>query len=363
MTGPLVIAEAGVNHNGSLDRALEMVDVAASAGADVIKFQTFAADSLARPDAELAEYQKRSSGGPQTQWELLKGLELSREEFIEIKQRCVERGVLFLSTGFTLPELDFLVSELSIPMIKIASGDLTFAPMLVAAAQTGLPVVLSTGMANLDEIAEALTFLAVGYGMDAGYLPADTVPSRKVRDGAWESKLIRQRVRESVTVLHCTTQYPAPVEDLNLRAMVSIAEAFDVKVGYSDHSMGDYAAIAATALGATIVEKHFTLDRSLEGPDHAASMEPDELTRLVRTLRDVHTAMGSGVKECQPSETANRAVVRRSIVAARGIDEGTVILEDDLECRRPADGRSAFAFWDVVGTTAAQRYEAGDYID
>lgn len=358
-----VIAEAGVNHNGSLSRALDMVDAAVAAGADAIKFQTFSADKLARKDAKLATYQRTSADDARTQWDLLKRLELDHDEFLAIKLRCTEKDIIFLSTGFDLEELDFLVQDLSIPMVKIASGDLTFAPMLVRAGTIGLPVILSTGMSDIEEIKLALQFLAVGFGIHAGLLPTDAIPSREALERVWSNGLIRRVLEEKVTVLHCTTQYPAPKEDLNLNAMVTIAETFELKVGYSDHSMGDLASTIAVTLGATVIEKHFTLDRNLEGPDHAASLEPNELTAFIGTLRDVRAVLGSNVKECQPSERANRAIVRRSLVAALPIEAGRTIAESDVECRRPANGRPASEFWDVVGTVSSRSYEPGDYLE
>lgn len=359
----LIIAEAGVNHNGSLAQALDMVDVAADAGADVVKFQTFSADKLARKDAGLAEYQRTSKDDSRTQWDLLKALELSHEEFLAIRRRCLDRGIAFLSTGFDIDELDFLVSELSIPMVKIASGDLTFSPMLLRAGEVGLPVILSTGMADLEEIAVALQFLAVGFGINRGILPPQARPDRDTRSHAWHNAEIRGVIEESVTVLHCTTQYPAPLEDLNLQAMTTIAKAFDLRVGYSDHSEGSLASTLAVALGASVIEKHFTLDKTLEGPDHAASLEPGELKAFVTELRNARTALGTAIKECQPSERANREVVRRSVVAARPIKHGQVIGESDLDCRRPSGGRSALEFWDIVGTASPRDYEAGEYLD
>jgi N-acetylneuraminate synthase len=362
MTGITIIAEAGVNHNGSLTSALEMVDVAAEAGADVIKFQTFSADRLARRDASLAAYQRTSEMDERSQWDLLKGLELSHEEFRAVRERCDERGIAFLSTGFDLDELRFLIDELRIPLVKIASGDLTFAPLLVEAARSGLPTVLSTGMADLDEIGRALGFLAFGYALHDGGVDPDATPDADLRERLLADPGMKAVLARRVTVLHCTTQYPAPVESLNLRAMTTIAEAFELPVGYSDHSLGVTASTAAVALGAVVIEKHFTLDTTLEGPNHAASLDPDALRDFISALRDTETALGSPVKECQPVERANREVVRRSLVAARTIAAGATIAADDLECRRPASGRSAFEFWDVVGTTAARDYQAGDYV-
>jgi sialic acid synthase SpsE len=364
MTGKLtIIAEAGVNHNGSLDRAIEMVDVAAAAGADIIKFQTFSADKLARKDAQLADYQKTSDGDQRSQWDLLKGLELSHDEFLAVKRRCDEKGIVFLSTGFDIDELHFLVDELSIPLVKIASGDLTFAAMLFEAGLTGLPIVLSTGMADLDEIGTALGIIAVGYGVHAGLLAADSVPRRAVAATAQQDVGIRAILRDRVTILHCTTEYPAPPEVLNLRAIRTIADAYGLPVGYSDHSLGALAATIAVSLGATVIEKHFTLDKELEGPDHSASLDPEELAGFIAQLRQVEVELGSDVKACQPVEVSNRAAVRRSLVARESIREGERITVKAVDSQRPASGRTAFDYWDVVGTVATRGYEPGDYLD
>jgi sialic acid synthase SpsE len=359
----LIIAEAGVNHNGSLERALEMVDVAAAAGADVIKFQTFSADKLARRDAQLAEYQRTSDSDGRGQWELLKGLELSHAEFADIREHCRSRGIEFLSTGFGVDELDFLIDELAIPMVKIASGDLTYAPMLFRAGLSGLPTILSTGMTDLAEIGRALRFIAVGYAVHLGHLPAETRPTSAVLETSWSDPKIRALLTERVTILHCTTEYPAPLSTLNLRAMQTIADEFGLAVGYSDHSLGALASTLAVGLGATVIEKHFTLDKELEGPDHAASLDGAELVQFVRQLRDVEVALGSPVKECQPEEVSNRAAVRRSLVLARDVKQGQSFAEADLDAQRPASGRTSFDFWDVVGTSATRDYAAGDYLE
>ncbi|MEO8261546.1 MAG: N-acetylneuraminate synthase family protein [Pseudolysinimonas sp.] len=362
MSDVLIIAEAGVNHNGSLDRALEMVDVAAAAGADVIKFQTFTADKIATKDAQLAEYQKTNVPGVSTQWELLKGLELTHDEFAAVRARCDERGIEFLSTGFDLDELAFLIDELGISRVKVASGDLTFAPMLFRAGLSGLPVIVSTGMADLDEIGPALHLVAAGIAVEAGLLPADTVPDAATAAAAWSRPEVLELVRQRVTVLHCTSEYPAPAHTLNLRAMNSIGETYGVPVGYSDHSLGGVASTLAVGLGATVIEKHFTLDKTLPGPDHSASLDVDELHRLVADLRLVGTMLGSDVKAIQPEEVTTRAAVRRSIVAVHDIAAGAVITEADVECRRPNSGRTAFDYYEVVGTVAERDYATGDHV-
>jgi N-acetylneuraminate synthase len=359
----LIIAEAGVNHNGSLERALEMVDVALEAGADIIKFQTFSADKLARKDAQLAEYQKKGDGDTRSQWDLLKGLELSHEEFAAIRDHAKARGIGFLSTGFDLDELRFLIDELNIPLVKVASGDLTFAPMLVEAGLSNLPVILSTGMANLEEIEQSLKFIAFGFAKSNGILPAEAFPSRAELDLYWDDPRVQNILAKKVTILHCTTQYPAELDILNLQAIKVIADKFGLPVGYSDHSAGTLASVLSVALGATVIEKHFTLDKTLEGPDHEASLDPIELKSMVDQIRDASIALGRPVKEMQPIEVSNRAAVRRSLVAKQDIAAGATITEADLECRRPGAGRTSFDFYEVIGTVATKAYAVGEYVE
>lgn len=358
-----VIAEAGVNHNGSLDTAKELVDLAASAGADAVKFQTFSADALALESAAMADYQRRSDDDRRSQHDLLRQLELTHDEFRALRDHCDARGIRFLSTAFDVEGLDFLVSELGIPLVKIASGDLTFAPLLVAAGRTGLPVILSTGMADLPEIARALRFIAAGIAQARGAIGAGVRLTPEVLESSWARRDEFVDFAAHVTIFHCTTQYPAADENLDLRALQTIAATFGHRVGYSDHSLGSLASVLAVALGAVAVEKHFTFDTGAEGPDHAASLDPDALRAYVADLRRVPTMLGSTEKRCQPVEAGNRAVVRRSLVAARDIDSGSVIGEDDLLCFRPASGRTSFDFWDVVGTTASRSYSRGELID
>ncbi len=361
--GVFVIAEAGVNHDGSLDRARELVDVAASAGADAVKFQTFAADSLALETATLADYQRRAADDRRSQRDLLRQLELSREEFRELRAHCRARGLQFLSTAFDLEGLDFLVTELAIPAVKVASGDLTFAPMLVKAGRTGLPVILSTGMADIPEIARALRFIAAGIAQGREALATTTRLTEEVLEECWNRRDEFVDFRQHVTILHCTTQYPALDEDLDLRAMQTIAAHFGHRVGYSDHSSGSLASVVAVGLGAAVIEKHFTYDVGAEGPDHAASLDPDGLHAFVADLRRAHIMLGSAEKRCRNVEIGNRAVVRRSLVATRDVAEGAVWGEEDIACLRPASGRTSFDFYDVVGTTASRAYRPGDPID
>ncbi|MEJ1087386.1 N-acetylneuraminate synthase [Microbacterium sp. Mu-80] len=358
-----VIAEAGVNHNGSLDIAKDLVDLAADAGADAVKFQTFSADALALESAELADYQRLSEEDARSQHDLLRGLELTRDEFRALRTHCDQRGIRFLSTAFDLDGLDFLIDELGIPLVKIASGDLTYAPLLVKAGRSGLPVILSTGMADLSEIARALRFLAAGLAQAHGSLDRAERLTEAALERAWAARDAHVNFAEHVTILHCTTEYPAEDEHLNLRAMQTIATTFGHRVGYSDHSLGSLASVLAVGLGATVLEKHFTFDVTADGPDHAASLDPDGLRAYVADLRRVPTMLGSSEKRAQSVEEGNRAVVRRSLVAARDIAAGAVVTDDDVACFRPATGRTSFDFWEVVGGAAPRAYRRGELID
>lgn len=358
-----VIAEAGVNHNGSVDEALALVDIAADAGADAVKFQTFSADALALETAGLAEYQRQAVPERSSQHDLLKGLELTHDEFRRICEHCDARGIRFLSTAFDLAGLDFLTSELGIPLVKIASGDLTFAPMLVAAGRSGLPVILSTGMADLQEIATALRFIAAGVQQHDGRITRDARLTEEVLADAWEHRDDERTFADHVTILHCTTEYPAGDEQLNLRALQTIATTFGHRVGYSDHSLGSLASVIAVGLGATVIEKHFTRDTTAEGPDHAASLTPEGLEHLVTEVRRTGTMLGSTEKKTQSVEEGNRAVVRRSLVAARDLTAGELLGEADIVCFRPASGRTSFEFWEVVGAPADRDYRRGELID
>jgi len=305
MTAPLVIAEAGVNHNGDLGRARDMVAAAARAGADVVKFQAFTATGLVARGAQTAAYQAANTG-KDDQISLLGGLELSRNDFEVLAEDCRRHRIGFLATAFDADIVEALVG-MGMDRIKVASGEITNTPALQRFARLGLPVLLSTGMATLDEVGAAV----------------DTL------QGAGANE---------ITLLHCTSLYPAPADALNLRAMSAMAARFGLPVGYSDHSLGDHAAIAAVALGAAVIEKHFTLDRSLPGPDHKASLEPRELAGMIRKLRETVAMLGDGEKKPAPGEAETAALVRRSWHAARDIPAGTLLTEGDLALKRPADG-------------------------
>ena len=349
-----IIAEAGVNHNGSPDIAHQLVDAAANAGADVIKFQTFRAEKLVTRQAQKAAYQERLTGAGQSQFDMLKALELSESAHRELMHHCAERGVEFMSSPFDSESLAFLVA-LGVQRIKLGSGELTNAPLLLAAARTGLPLILSTGMSHLTDVEAALSVLAFGYGQTSA-----ARPSRAAFDEAWADASSRATVVQRVALLHCTTEYPAPGDQINLRAMDTLRAAFGVACGYSDHTEGHAVALAAVARGAAFIEKHLTLDRSMPGPDHQASIEPAQLQALVQGIREIENALGDGIKVPVPVEIPNRAVARKSLVAARPIAKGATLSELDLNVKRPGGGLSPFDYWALIGTEAKKDYQVDD---
>ncbi len=329
----IVIAEAGVNHNGDAVLAERLVDAAVAAGADFVKFQTFSADRLVTQQAKKADYQRAATGSAESQYEMLRRLELGQDAHFRLAEYCASKGIGFLSTAFDEQNLDFLVS-LGIPLIKVPSGEITNLPYLRRVAHYAKPVVLSTGMATMGEIDDALTVLETG-GVN----------------------------RSQVTVLHCTTEYPAAMADVNLRAMQTIGDTFGVAIGYSDHTLGIEVPIAATAMGATIIEKHFTLDKTLPGPDHRASLEPQELAAMIAAIRNVELSLGDGVKEPRPVEERNKLVARKSLVAAGVIKCGQLFTPENLCVKRPGTGVSPM-LWDCyIGKVAARDYVADELID
>lgn len=329
----LIIAEAGVNHNGSMLIAKQLVDAAVDAGVDIIKFQTFKADKLVSKTAKQAEYQKRNIGdGGDSQYEMLKNLELSEDDHKELITYCQEKGIRFWSTAFDFDSMDFLHS-LHLGLWKIPSGEITNYPFIRKIASYGEDVIMSTGMCGEYDIRAAIDVL-LKYGVK----------------------------KEQITLLHCNTQYPTPYSDVNLNAMSSIKAAFGIKVGYSDHTQGIEVPIAAVALGATVIEKHFTLDRNLPGPDHKASLEPNELKAMVASIRHIEQALGDGVKKVTDSEKGNISVARKSIVASCSIRKGEVLSEDNLTVKRPGTGLSPMLWEQVIGTKAVKDYEEEDLI-
>lgn len=355
MTRVFVIAEAGVNHDGSLDDALRMVDVAAEAGADAVKFQTFDAAQLVTRRAAKAAYQARNTGTDDGQLDMLRRLELDRDAHRILVRAAEAKGVRFMSTAFDMDSLDFLAG-LDMPAIKIPSGDLTWGPMLLKAARLGLPLIVSTGMATLEEIGEALQVIAFALTRDGLPAGADALAAAMAKPAA------QAALGERVTLLHCTTEYPAPLTAVNLRAMDLMRETFGLPVGYSDHTLGTTVAIAAAARGATVIEKHFTLDRRGAGPDHAASLEPDELAAMVAAIREVETALGEARKAPAAEEVPNRAIARRSLVAARAIAAGEPFSLDNLTAKRPADGLSPMDVWPLLGRRATRDWAEDEAI-
>ncbi|CAA7622610.1 N,N'-diacetyllegionaminic acid synthase [Magnetospirillum sp. LM-5] len=351
-----IIAEAGVNHDGKLEQALALVDAAAEAGADIVKFQTFRATEIAAIDAPKADYQKRTTGTVESQFEMLRRLELSDEAHHVLRRRCAERGIEFLSTPFDLPSLRFLTQELRLPRLKLPSGEITNAPLLHAAAATGVPVILSTGMCTLADVEDALGVLAHGY-LGLGD------PSSSAFAAAFASAAGRAALAANVTLLHCTTEYPAPPAEVNLRAMGTLSRAFGLPVGFSDHTEGLEAAVAATALGAVVIEKHMTLDRSLPGPDHKASLEPAALAQMVRSIRAVETMLGEADKRPTATESRNMMVARKSLVATGDIAAGDPFTMANLGVKRPGDGLSPARYWDLLGRPAGRAYRAGERIE
>lgn len=349
----LIIAEAGVNHSGSLETALALVDAAADAGADVVKFQTFNANSLAGRAARKADYQQRATDASESQRAMLQRLELPQAAHHPLIARAKQRGIEFLSTPFDQQSLAFLLS-LDLPWVKIGSGDLTNAPLLHSLARAGAPLILSTGMATLSEVEESLGVLAHGY---AG---SNEAPGIEAFRAAWRDPQARAHLARKVTLLHCTTEYPCPPEDVNLAAMGTMRSAFRLPVGYSDHTDGIEISLAAVALGATIIEKHLTLDRSAEGPDHAASLEPDDFARMVTAIRRIEGAVGDGIKTPKNSEIKNMPIARKSIVAARALKAGDVLGPDDMTAKRPGSGRPPIEFWSLIGSAAPRPFEPDD---
>jgi N-acetylneuraminate synthase len=342
-TRTLIIAEAGVNHSGSLETALALVDAAADVGADIVKFQTFKADALAGRSAHKADYQQRTTDASESQRAMLQRLELPHAAHHTLIARAKQRGIEFLSTPFDPHSFEFLLS-LKLPRIKIGSGDLTNAPLLHSVAKAGATLILSTGMATLGEIEEALGVLAHGYSADG------QPPGIAAFRAAWRDPAARQRLSHHVSLLHCTTEYPCPPQDANLAAMATMKAAFQLPVGYSDHTDGIEISLAAVALGAEIIEKHLTLDRNAEGPDHAASLEPADFKRMVSAIRRIEGAVGDGIKTPRDSEIKNIPIARKSLVAARALPAGHVLEADDIANKRPGHGRRPMEFWSLIGT-------------
>lgn len=331
MNRVFIIAEAGVNHNGNLETAKGLIDAAAHAGVDAVKFQTFKTGDLVTKKAPKAGYQVNTTDEKETQYSMLKKLELTEAMHRELMAHCEEKGILFLSTPFDLSSIQYL-NSLGIPVMKIPSGEITNYPYLREIGSLKKPIILSTGMSNMVEIKEAI-------------------------------RVLRENGANDITVLHCNTEYPTPMQDVNLNAIQTLKKELNVKVGYSDHTMGIEVPIAAVALGAAVIEKHFTLDRTMEGPDHKASLEPEELKEMVLAIRNIEKAFGTGVKEASPSERKNLVIARKSIVARKTILKGEVFTEDNLTTRRPGNGISPMRWNEVVGKTAKKNFLQDELIE
>ena len=354
MNSPVfIIAEAGVNHNGSLDLARRLIEVAAEAGANAVKFQTFDAKKLARASAPKAAYQKQTTDEKESQLEMLRKLELPREWHAELQAHACALGIEFLSTAFDTDSLDFLAG-LGMSLFKVPSGELTNGPLLWQFARLGKPLVVSTGMATLSEVEQALAVIAHAFNATA-----EPAHINEVWQG-WSDATWRESLKGRVTLLHCTSQYPTPMQDVNLRAMDTLGQAFGLPVGYSDHTEGTLVPVAAVARGALVIEKHFTLDRSMPGPDHPASLEPAELKQMVRDIRALSVAMGSAAKSPQASEWSTRQAARQQIVVTRNISQGDMLARSDLSTARSGEGLPAVDLWGLVGRPANRNYAAGD---
>ena len=353
----LIIAEAGVNHNGDEKLAFKLVDAAYKAGADIVKFQTFKAKNLVTADAEQAEYQLVNTKKQESQLAMLSRLELSWDAHHALVKHCEALGIEFLSTAFDSESLDFLVNDLGIKRLKLPSGELTNAPLVLEHARTGCDIIVSTGMATLAEIEAALGVIAFGYTAEK-----NAVPDRQAFEEAYASVAGQKALKEKVTILHCTTEYPAPVDEINLRVMDTLRNAFDLPAGYSDHSEGIIIPVAAVARGAVIIEKHFTLDKNMDGPDHKASLEPEELSAMVRAIRQVEVALGGCIKSPTVSEVKNKAIARKSLVAAKAIAKGEAFDETNLTIKRPGKGMSPYQYWELLGTVSSKSYAAGELI-
>lgn len=328
----IIIAEAGVNHNGSIELAKKLIDVAAEAGADFVKFQTFKAETLVTQTADKAEYQKEITNTDETQFEMIKKLELDRNAHETLIEYCKQKDIQFLSTAFDHGSIE-LLAKLDIPFYKIPSGEITNLPYLRHIGRMSKPIIMSTGMSSLEEVRDALNVL--------------------IESGA---------EKEQITILHCNTEYPTPMEDVNLKAMITIRDELGVNVGYSDHTLGIEIPIAAAAMGATVIEKHFTLDRTLPGPDHAASLEPHELKKMVSAIQNIEKAMGDGIKKSSPSEIKNMSIARKSIVAKKPIKKGELFSEENLTIKRPGTGISPMEWENIISKVSNRAYEMDDLI-
>jgi N-acetylneuraminate synthase len=351
----LIIAEAGVNHNGKLETALALVSAAKAAGADAVKFQTFDVDALVVPTATKAEYQRLFTDATESQYEMLKKLQLDDSAHRILKAHADDLGIQFLSTAFDIASLRFLTEDLKLPILKIASGEITNGPLLLEFAKSRRNLILSTGMSNLTEIQDALSVLA--FGLIDGHDPSQA----SFRD-AFESIAGKTALQKYVTVLHCTTEYPAPYESVNLNAMLNLQKRFNLRVGYSDHTPGTLISPVAVALGAEVIEKHITIDKDMPGPDHPASLNPKEFSEMVKDVRNIEEALGVKAKAAQPAELGNLSAARKSLVAKISIKKGEKYSDRNVTAKRPAVGRSPMDYWNLIGEASPRDYDKDDLI-
>lgn len=355
MNSILIIAEAGVNHNGEYDMALQLIDEASAAGVDAVKFQTFVSENLLIRNTPKAEYQKELTNPAESQFDMLKKLELNHATHRSLKRYAEEKGLLFMSTAFDQDSLKFLSNDLGLNLLKIPSGELTNGPLLLEYGKTRCDLIMSTGMGTLEETRQALSVLAFGF-------TDGTNPCDKSFERAFESEQGNRALKEHVVLLHCTSEYPAPYEDINLLAMDTLRKEFGLRVGYSDHSIGILVSSVAAALGAVVIEKHFTLNRNLPGPDHRSSLEPDELKNMVENIRSVEQILGDGDKIPRGREIENRKVARKSLVAAQEIQPDQPFSAENVTVKRPADGRSPMDYWSLIGTNSRKCYQTDEFI-
>jgi N-acetylneuraminate synthase len=354
MPNTYIIAEAGVNHNGSLVIAKKLIDAAKEAGADAVKFQTFKTEKTISKKAPKAEYQKSLTGDTESQFDMVKKLELDEKSHYELVDYAQKKGIKFLSTAFDVESVDLLI-KLGIDVLKIPSGEVTNALLMHKIASKGLPIIISTGMCTLGDIEQALGVVAFGY------LKMEHPAIENFRT-AYFSKEGQKILKEKVTLLHCTTEYPAPLDEVNLNAMLTLKNAFDLPVGYSDHTNGINVSIGAAALGAVLIEKHFTLDKDMPGPDHQASLEPDELKAMVIGIREVEKALGTSQKLVSASERKNLDIARKSLTANNDIQQGDIFTEDNIIIMRPGSGISPMHYWELIGKKATKSYQKDDMI-
>jgi 2,4-diacetamido-2,4,6-trideoxy-beta-L-gulose transferase len=356
MKKTFIIAEAGVNHNGSLENAIHLINIAHDSGADAVKFQTFRSNSLVSKFAPKAEYQTKTTDATETQIEMLRKLELNEFAHEKLIQHANSIGIEFLSTPFDLESLELLTKKFKLKKIKIPSGEITNAPFLLEIAKVSEKIILSTGMSTISDIEFALSVIAFGF------LGTNKSPSPENFSEAFYSNEGQRELRSRVIILHATTEYPAPFDEVNLSAIDTIYSAFRIPVGYSDHTQGIHIPIAAVAKGAVIIEKHFTIDRNLPGPDHKASLEPNELKQMIQTIRDVEKALGNGLKIPTASEIKNRKIARKSLVAIKDIQIGEVFSIQNLGVKRPGNGKSPTHFWEYIGKRSDKNYESDELI-